>query len=146
MKSLDDFYQTMKENNYKVTNQRKSILKVFLENKEEHLTVDEIHEYVIVANPEIGLATVYRNVQILSELNILNKLRLNDDFTRYELILNKEDHQYHHHMICNNCERIIEVKEDLMESIEKTLEEHYGFSVIDRQVKYFGLCENCRRK
>lgn len=144
MRNLDDFYQKMKENNYKVTNQRKSILKAFLENKDKHLTVDEVHEYVIETNPEIGLATLYRNVQLLSELNILNKLKLNDGFTRYELILNKEDHKHHHHMVCNNCQGIIEVKEDLMETIEKALEEHYGFLVKDRQANYFGLCESCR--
>lgn len=143
MKNLDYFYDTIKENNYKVTNQRKVILKMFLANKNEHMTVDQVHQSLIIDNPNIGLATVYRNVQLLSELNILNKLKLNDGFTRYELILNKEGHK-HHHLVCENCEQITEVKENLMESIEKIVDDHYDFLVGDHQAKIFGLCKNCR--
>ena len=145
MRILDDFYQIIKENNHKITNQRKAILKIFSENKDEHMTVDEIHQYIIEDNPEIGLATVYRNVQLLSELKILNKLKLNDGFTRYELISNKEEDR-HHHLVCKNCKQIIEVKEDLMESIEQILNQNYDFLVSDHQAKFFGLCKNCRQK
>lgn len=145
MRTLDDFYQTIKENNYRVTNQRKAILTMFFENKDEHMTVEEIHQCIMVDNPDIGLATVYRNVQLLSELRILNKLKLNDGFTRYELILNKEEDK-HHHLVCKDCGKIIEVKEDLMESIEETLDNHYDFLVSDHQAKFFGFCKNCRKK
>jgi len=145
MRILDDFYQIIKENNHKITNQRTAILKIFLENKKEHMTVDEIHQYIMKDNPDIGLATVYRNVQLLSELKILNKLKLNDGFTRYELIFSKEEGR-HHHLVCKNCKQIIEVKEDLMESIEEILNDNYGFLVSDHHAKFFGLCKNCREK
>ncbi len=143
MKSLDRFYSILKENNYKLTDQRRIVFEVFLANEDEHMTAEEIYQHIIVKNPGIGLATVYRNVQLLSELKILEKLTLDDGFTRYELALSDENHR-HHHLICNNCGKVIEVREDLMESIEKIFYENYGFLVSDHQTKFFGLCEDCR--
>jgi Fur family ferric uptake transcriptional regulator len=107
------------------------------------MTAEELYQYIIVDNPGVGLATVYRNVLLLSELKIIEKLTLDDGFTRYELALNEENHR-HHHLICNNCGKVIEVREDLMESIEKIFNENYGFLVSDHQTKFFGLCKDCR--
>ena len=143
MKSLDRFYAILKKNNYKLTDQRRIVFEVFLANEDEHMTAEEIYQHIIINNPGIGLATVYRNVQLLSELKILEKLTLDDGFTRYELALSDENHR-HHHLICNNCGKVIEVREDLMESIEKIFYENYGFLVSDHQTKFFGLCEECR--
>lgn len=145
MKSLDRFYEILKENNYKLTDQRRVVFEAFLENEDEHMTAEEIYQYIIVDNPGIGLATIYRNVQLLNELKIIEKLSLADGFTRYELALNEEDHR-HHHLICNNCGKVIEVREDLMESIEKIFNENYGFLVSDHQTKFFGLCKECREE
>lgn len=143
MKSIDNFYKILKENNYKSTNQRRIVFEAFLENEDKHMTPEEIYQHIIADNPGIGLATVYRNVQLLNELNIIEKLTLDDGLTRYELALNDENHR-HHHLICNNCGKVIEVREDLMESIEKIFNENYGFLVSDHQTKFFGLCEDCR--
>ena len=144
MKRLDRFYKILRENNYKLTNQRRVVFEAFLENKDEHMTPEDLYQYIIVDNPGIGLATVYRNVQLLNELKIIERLTLGDGFTRYELALNEENHR-HHHLICNNCGKVIEVREDLMESIEKIFDENYGFLVSDHQTKFFGLCEVCRK-
>lgn len=145
MKSLDKFYEILKENNYKLTDQRRVVFEAFLKHQDEHMTAEELYQYIIVDNPGVGLATVYRNVQLLSELKIIEKLTLDDGFTRYELALNKEHHR-HHHLICNDCGKVIEVREDLMESIEKIFNENYGFLVSDHQTKFFGLCKECREQ
>lgn len=143
MKSYDSFYEDLKDKGYKLTNQRKIIFEAILANHKEHITVEELYQYIIKDHPGIGLATIYRNIQLLSELNIIEKLNLDDGFTRYELALDEENHR-HHHLICNNCNKVIEVKEDLMDSIEKIFDENYGFLVSDHQTKFFGLCRECR--
>lgn len=143
MKSYDSFYEDLKDKGYKLTNQRKIIFEAILANQKEHITAEELYQYIIKDHPGIGLATIYRNIQLLSELNIIEKLNLDDGFTRYELALDEENHR-HHHLICNNCNKVIEVKEDLMDSIEKIFDENYGFLVSDHQTKFFGLCRECR--
>lgn len=141
----EEFYAKLKENGYKLTTQRKVVLNAMLDHQDEHLTVEEIYQFVKDTNPEIGLATVYRNIQLLSDMKIVDKLNLDDGFTRYELANDDEIHR-HHHLICEECGCVIEVKEDLMGSIEKSFKESYGFTVNDHQAKFFGICSDCANK
>ena len=144
MKNYDKFYEKLKDKGYKLTEQRKIIFEAILAHQEGHVTAEELYHYIIKDYPGMGLATVYRNVQLLSELKVIQKLNLDDGITRYELALDKENHR-HHHLICNNCQKVIEVKEDLMDSIEKIFDVNYGFLVSDHQTKFFGLCKKCRK-
>ena len=141
----EEFYTKLKENGYKLTTQRKVVLNAMLDHQDEHLTVEEIYQFVKETNPEIGLATVYRNIQLLSDMRIVEKLNLDDGFTRYELANEDEVHR-HHHLICEECGKVIEVKEDLMGSIEQIFKETYGFTVHDHQAKFFGICSDCAKK
>ncbi|MBN2222585.1 MAG: transcriptional repressor [Vallitaleaceae bacterium] len=144
-KKCDEFYNRLKEHGYKLTTQRKIVLQTMLEHEEEHLTVEEIYHYIKDDHPEIGLATVYRNILILNEMKIVEKVSLDDGLTRYELTNEDEEHR-HHHLICEVCGKIIEVKEDLMGNIENSFLETYGFLVHDHQAKFFGICKECQKK
>lgn len=146
MEVLERFYEALEENNYKITDQRKVVFEAFLENRKEHMTVEEVHQYIIKKYPGIGIATVYRSIQLLNELNILQKLMLDDCSTRYELSIS-ETHSLHYHLICKECGEIIEVyefREELLESMVKAFYEDYGFLVTNQQIKFFGLCKKCR--
>lgn len=144
-KNCDEFYKKIKEYGFKLTSQRKIVLNTMLNHMDEHLTVEEIYGYVKDTNPEVGLATVYRNIQMLTEMKIVDKLILGDGFTRYEIAPNDESHQ-HHHLICEQCGAVIEVKEDLLDSIEQSFQEIYGFLVKDHQAKFYGVCRDCQKK
>lgn len=140
-----DFYNILKEHGYKLTSQRKVVLNALIRHQDKHLTVEEIYQLVKDEHPEIGLATVYRNIQLLNDMKIVEKLNLDDGFIRYELAKENEVHR-HHHLICEQCGKVIEVKEDLMGSIEKSFLETYNFLVHDHQAKFFGVCGDCQKK
>lgn len=141
----EQFCEILKKNGYKLTAQRKVVVNTMIEHQEEHLTVEELYQYIKEEHPEIGLATVYRNIQLLNEMKIVDKLSLNDGYARYELATDTNCHK-HHHLICTQCGKVIEVKEDLMGSIEKVFLESYGFVVEDHQAKFFGICNECQSK
>ena len=82
---LEQFKELLKKKGMKTTTQRIAILKVLLERKGEHLTAEEIYELVKTDWPDIGLATVYRNIQLLSELELIDRLNLDDGYNRYEV-------------------------------------------------------------
>jgi len=136
--------EKLKKKGYKFTPQRKAILEVVSENVGKHLSSEEIYDLVKIKNPEIGLATVYRTVQLLVELDILSKLNLDDGFVRYEMNDHDGNEHHHHHLICSQCGRIDEVKEDLLESIENEIEMKYEFQIRDHKLKFFGLCKSCK--
>lgn len=71
---------------------------------------EEIYDEVKNECPEIGLATVYRTLQMLDKIGFTNKLNLDDGCVRYELNLDKDSHN-HHHLICKSCGKVIEVEE-----------------------------------
>ena len=135
--------EILKENGYKLTSQRKAILKILMENRSEHLSCDDIFKITSVEHPEIGIATIYRTLQLFEELGMVYKLNFNDGFSRYELDLGTEEH-HHHHLICLNCEKVIEVKVDLLDSLEQKIEKNDNFTIVDHNVKFYGYCSDCK--
>jgi Fur family ferric uptake transcriptional regulator len=135
----------LKETGFKITPQRRAIVDILLKNKSEHLSSEEIYDLVRVDCPEIGLATVYRTMQLLDEVGVISKLNLDDGCIRYEISLNSKDCHNHHHLICKNCGKIMEAKEDLLDNIEKEIQELYNFKILDHDVKFYGLCEKCSK-
>ena len=131
----------------KVTNQRMIVLDIIASHPAEHLTAEEIYDLAKVNSPEIGLATIYRTVQVLLELRVIEKVTFDDGFARYEL--NGEEagsgHR-HHHAICTQCGKVYSLETDLLDTLEKQVFESLGFEVTDHEVKLYGLCSACRRK
>lgn len=140
----EDLKTRLKEGGYKLTTQRKSIIDVFLNNQNSHLSPEEVYDNVRNDFPDIGLATVYRTLQLLEQLNIVYKVNFDDGCSRYELNLDSGDHQ-HHHLICVKCGKVQEVKLDLLESLETQIEKEENFKVVDHNVKFFGYCKNCEK-
>lgn len=130
---------------YKLTPQRQLILKIFLENQGDHLSAEEVFKLAQEKNHDIGLATIYRTLDLLDELNILHKLNFGDGRSRYELNKKEREH-HHHHLICLECQRIIEVKDDLLHRLEQTVEVEHDFDIIDHRVQFYGYCRKCREQ
>ncbi|PAB61408.1 transcriptional repressor [Anaeromicrobium sediminis] len=134
----------LKEKGYKLTPQRRATLDTIIENKGKHLSTEEIYDIVKEKCPEIGLATVYRTLQLLDELDIISKINLDDGCSRYELNDDDDNHQ-HHHLICTKCGAIIEVGVDLLDELESEIERNYNFTISDHKVKFFGHCSKCNK-
>lgn len=137
----------LREKGLKVTSQRLMVLNILSVHGDEHLTVEEIYDLAKEESPEIGLATIYRTVQVLLELHVIEKVTFDDGFARYEL--NGEEtgsgHR-HHHAICTQCGKVYSLETDLLDTLEKQVFESLGFEVTDHEVKLYGLCSACRRK
>ncbi len=137
----------LREKGLKVTSQRLMVLNILSTHGDEHLTVEEIYDLAKEESPEIGLATIYRTVQVLLELHVIEKVTFDDGFARYEL--NGEEtgsgHR-HHHAICTQCGKVYSLETDLLDTLEKQVFESLGFEVTDHEVKLYGLCSACRRK
>lgn len=114
-----------------------------------HMSAKEIHASLYRTNPSLGLTTVYRTLDLLNRMNLIQKIALGDGQIRYEYKGGeKEDH--HHHLICTNCGRIIDYTEfeeeelTLVRKTEEKLEKKYRFQIIDHNIEFYGLCEKCR--
>lgn len=143
----EQFKQLLKDNGLKVTNQRVLVLEALASCPGKHLTAEEIYELVKVDCSEIGLATVYRTIQMLLELHLVDRINLDDGYVRYE-IGNESGtaKHHHHHLICLSCGRVISFEDDLLEELEKKITDKEGFQVVDHEVKLYGYCKECGGK
>ncbi|MDD3839945.1 MAG: Fur family transcriptional regulator [Clostridia bacterium] len=140
---IEDLKEKLQSSGYKLTTQRRAIIDTFIENEGKHLNTEEIYELVRTRYPEIGLATVYRTLQILEDMDIIYKHNFDDKCSRYELNHKEEDH-HHHHLICLKCGKVIEVEDDLLDELEDKIDKNNNFKIINHKVKFFGYCSDCR--
>ncbi|WP_125981146.1 ferric iron uptake transcriptional regulator [Loigolactobacillus iwatensis] len=148
---VDDKYvkkikQQLREAGFKLTPQREATVVSLLENEAGHLSAEEIYLRVKQTTPDIGLATVYRTLDILSELRIVNKVSFTDGLVRYDLRREGAQQHFHHHLLCVQCGKIEEIHEDLLADVEQVVASRYHFQVTDHKLTFQGLCADCQRK
>ncbi len=137
--------QLLKRKGLRVTRQRTAVLEAIGSRPREHLTAEEIFELVKVDCPDIGLATVYRTIQLLGSLHLIDRINFDDGFVRYEMgsALEGTGKHRHHHLICIKCGRVISFQDDLLEELEREIAATTGFRVVNHEVKLYGYCVEC---
>ena len=143
--NMDELKQRLQERQCKLTPQRKIILEVFLNNQDKHLSAEDVHTILKKELSEIGLATVYRTLELLCDMEILHKIDFGDGRSRFEINAGDKEQHYHHHLICLNCGMVKECEDDLLEDLETNIAQKSGFVVIDHQLKMYGYCEKCQK-
>ncbi|MBP2665712.1 MAG: ferric uptake regulator, Fur family [Firmicutes bacterium] len=141
---LIDLRRRFREKHYKVTPQRQKILEAFIEHREKHLSAEDVYSLLRSDAPDIGLATVYRTLEMLEELGFLHRIEFGDGKSRYELATGSSAHA-HHHLICLSCSKVIEFDDDLLETLESFVSRTADFRITDHQVKFYGYCSECRK-
>ena len=123
----------------RMTNQREMILRELKKSK-GHLTADELYERVKKFMPRISLATVYRNLEILSDVNMIRKLEISGRQKRFDSELEDHDHIY-----CVECHRIenLDIGEN---TVEVPVEEAHGYTITGRRLEVTGICPKCQKK
>lgn len=127
-----------------MTPQREAIIQILLEKEKEHLSAEEFFMCLKRTHPDIGLATVYRTLEILTQLNVTKKVVFEDGLARYDLRREDSSH-FHHHLLCMECGKIEEIYEDLLIDIEKDIESRYRFRVKDHRLTFHGVCLECQK-
>ena len=127
---------------YKLTPQREATVTVLLENEADHLSAEDIFLKVKERAPEIGLATVYRTLELLAELKVVDKINFGDGVARFDLRKEGAKH-FHHHLVCMHCGSVEEIEDDLLEDVEKKVENQFNFQIVDHRLTFHGICKKC---
>lgn len=135
----------MRERELRFTPQRQAVVETLLEHWGNHLSAEEVFQQAQVKCPDLGLATVYRTLDLLTDMGFLYKTQFNEDCSRYEFNLQEGGH-FHHHLICLNCGTIFEFDEDLLENLESEIAAKNGFKIVDHSLRFFGYCLECQEK
>ena len=129
-----------------ITNPRIIVLEELLASKNP-LTIDELQKKL---KNKVAKSTLYRVLNDLKKIQILNEFSTPDNLTVVELIL--EDDTHHHHLFCSDCGEIIDIEmgdefEETLSVEIKRIEKSFNFSIEDHRLELFGkcteLCQNC---
>ena len=123
----------------RVTKQRKAIFSV-LQGDTSHPTAEEIYQHVKQRLPHISLATVYRNLRMLAQENLILEIPTPDGPNRYD----PQTHQ-HYHLHCDHCGRVCDVEIPVQRQLNSELSRR-GYSVRSHETVFYGLCPRCRPK
>jgi Fur family ferric uptake transcriptional regulator len=142
-KKILDFNEQLKNNRYRLTLQRKAILDLFAENSSKHLNAYEVCEILLEKDINVGKSTVYRTLLLLEKLKLITRIYLDDGCIRYQIVDSSVKDE-HNHLICEGCGNLFEIKDDLLDILEKLACMQHGFSVTNHSVKLFGICKKCK--
>jgi Fur family ferric uptake transcriptional regulator len=134
---LEDY---ISKNKLKITKQRRTVLKAFLECK-NHISVEELYNLALKTDPKIGLATVYRTLTLLTKSGLALEMDFGDGQKRYE---SSYESVHHDHMVCTECGKIIEFNHPLIEQYQEEIAEENSFKITSHKLDLFGHCSNCK--
>ena len=136
---LNQMLSKLKEYDFRLTPQRLAVLKV-LAVSEGHPTVEQIYETVRPEFPTTSVATIYKTVNLLKQLNEVLELGFPDGSNRYD-----GNKPYPHpHVICTKCKKIIDPNLGSIKELTKEVVKETGFQILNYRVDFFGTCRDCQ--
>ena len=134
-------HDALRDAGYRVGAARRAVVSV-LARRDCCLTVPEIADSLRTRGREVGIASVYRVVDLLAEKQLVQKIDLGDGRAHYERVEPADEH--HHHLVCNDCGRVEPFADAELEAALRRVERDTGFAVASHDVLLRGACDDCK--
>ncbi|MDH3655433.1 MAG: transcriptional repressor [Myxococcales bacterium] len=135
-------YEYMNKHGLRSTEQRRLVTEKFFASS-DHLSIEDLLEKVRLEEPRIGYATVYRTLKLLKDCGLAFERHFGDGVSRYEVAWADE---HHDHMICLECEKIVEFEDDGIEDLQHKVASRLGFNLVRHKLELYGVCADCQAK
>jgi len=110
-----------------------------LENTQEFVSAQELHQKITVSGKKLGLTTVYRALTEMVEQSLADSLSLSDGETRYRICTP----EHHHHLICRSCGKTVEFDLPGFEELALAVAKENSFTDLSHEIELFGVCQSC---
>ena len=118
---------------------QRELIKREVKKDKVHPTADMVYASLKESNPTLSLGTVYRNLNLLSELGEIRKIPMPNSRDRFD-----GDVSEHSHVICKECGRVFDVSLDRLKDLDEEIERQSGFEVTSHELIVTGLCPECK--
>jgi Fur family ferric uptake transcriptional regulator len=136
------FRQFLSGKNLRLTAQREAIIESVF-NTHEHFTAEELLQWSRRIDSSVSRATVYRTLPLLTESGLVREMDFGKDHKIYDP--NYAQHPHHNHIICEDCDRIVEFESEAIEQLGEELSRELGFTVTAHRLQITGRCEAFHR-
>ena len=120
--------------------QREQIMETLRENM-VHPTAEYLYEIIKKKNPKMSLATLYRNLNKMSDAGKIRKIDGLENSAHFDHNIHK-----HYHFICDNCKKVFDISADVAPNIAEKAQKETGFEVTEHDIVFHGLCRECKNK
>ena len=133
------YIQRLRKAGYKLTQARLTVLEI-LEAEHGHITSSDILAKVEQINPSIGRASIFRTLDLFTQLGIIRPTYIDTSLTPTYVMMHEG---HHHHVICTNCNRVIEFDDCGLDQLTQTLEDKLNIKISGHLLEFYGLCIGC---
>lgn len=134
----EQFLKTMAERGLRITEQRRTLAKLFVET-EGYLLPKDVYEYMETQYSGLSFDTVYRNLRLMQEMALIEQFNFEDGV---KFRLHCQEHKHHHHLICVECDKTYPLVYCPMD-FKAGIPEH--FEVVKHKFEVYGYCQDCKR-
>src|SRR5258706_5811034 len=138
----EKFMHFLAHKNLRVTSQRQAIVDTVF-STDQHFTAEQLLEWSRRRDKTISRATVYRTLPLLTESGLVREMDFGKDYKFYDP--NYAEHPHHHHIICQDCEKIVEFESAKIEKLENEISQRLGFALKDHRLQITASCEEFKR-
>lgn len=131
--------EALQQIGYRLTPQRMMILDAIADSG-GHISAEEIHERVRAAYPYLDISTVYRTLDLLKTLHLVSETDMGRGHAQYELL----SKGLHHHLICTECGKILDVDNSFLDPLRSAIDDEYDFHAEIEHLAVFGMCGDCK--
>ncbi len=138
---VDELKKIVKQKGLKYTEQREVVLNILL-HADGHLSAEDVYNLIKEKKPDsnIGIATVYRALGFLEEVNLISSVTFGTEGKKYE----SSTKEHHDHLICTKCGKIVEFLDDEIEKRQEKIANKNNFKITSHSMQLYGICETCQ--
>lgn len=139
----EKFIEFLAGKNLRLTEQRKAIIDSAFDT-EEHFTAEQLLDWSRQRDKSVSRATVYRTLPLLTESGLVREMDFGKDYKFYDP--NYAEHPNHSHIICHDCEKIVEFDSDTIARIEDEITHKLGFSLKSQRLQIMASCDEFKKR
>lgn len=138
---INKLKEIIKEKGLRYTKQREIIFQTIL-NCKKHLGAEELYNIIQkkYPNEKIGIATIYRALVFLEDVNLISSIGIGKDIKQFETSFK----EHHDHIICVKCNKIVEFTNNTIEEEQEKTAKENGFQLLNHTMYLYGICKDCQ--
>lgn len=140
MLSVELVVQKMRQEGYRITKPRQAVIRAILED-ESYSSPAEVHQRAKMHYPTVGLVTVYRTLDLLTEMGFARRIHSEERCHGYAAA----SHGHHHHVVCRRCGATVEVEGCDLSPFLARVSRETGYRIQDHLLELTGICSMCQR-
>lgn len=142
MKKHKDLVEVLRSNKMRITPARRLLLQFILDNRNKQISLEEIHAFMQSKLAGVDRSSIYRNLETMKKIDIIQELNLPRLGKRFQYVLDKK---VHHFYICKSCGKANRGNDALFVKIEQALKDIHGFSKANLSLVFYGYCSKCTK-